>query len=219
MSKLSQAQIGTLADHRQLLQYVIGEEGFDPQGRRLLADAEAVIGSIIFLDQLQLAVPHIERVETFRAQGIPEAGIHASALFAATDALKAILAGNDPLPPPFPTPAPVAVEQQVLTKSLVQIKRSAEPKKPLSDPEECSLDDVWPPETRRDSLIDFYEGNRDTPPFHLAYGSPRKPPDILICTRCDGKVFHVAQGLHGDGYPYTAIRCKKCKWETVIQVG
>jgi len=68
-------------------------------------------------------------------------------------------------------------------------------------------------------LIDFYGGDRYVPPFHLGYGSPKKPPQIMICTRCDGKAFNVSQGFHGDQYPYTAIRCMKCKWEKVIQVG
>lgn len=224
MSKLSQTQIGSLADHRRLLQYVIGEEGFDPQGRRLLAETEAVIGSIIFLDQLQLAVPHIERVETFRAKGAHGDGIHASSLFAATDALKAILAGNDPLPPPFAPPAPIVAEEAVHVEASGKDEAAAPPQRtatdnPPLDRRGCSLNDVWPPETDTDSLIDFYKGDRHVPPFHLAYGPEKKAPEIMVCTRCDGKVFHVAQGDDAMELTYTAIRCKKCKWEMIIHSG
>jgi hypothetical protein len=219
-----------LSSHRSLLQYVIREAGYDPQVLRLLSECEAIIGSIIFLDQVQLAVPHIQRVEEFRAQGTHGDDIHASALFTATEALKALLAGNDPPPPAFTPPVPHAGQSEPLTKVLEQIKtaskpqsaapkHSAAPQTPASDPTDCSVDDVWPPETRVDSLIDFFGGDRYVSAFHLAYGSPKKPPEIFICTRCDGKAFNVAQGFHGDGYPYTAIRCMKCKWEKVIQVG
>lgn len=41
----------------------------------------------------------------------------------------------------------------------------------------------------------------------------RKPP-LLVCNRCDGESFQVANEEH-----LTVIRCVKCLWEAVIHDG
>lgn len=62
--------------------------------------------------------------------------------------------------------------------------------------------------------IDFFIKEKDDGLFHIGQSYEEDPASTVYCKKCGGNEFYVGTANH-----YTAIKCKKCRWEHCIHQG
>ena len=74
------------------------------------------------------------------------------------------------------------------------------------------IGEVYPESNEdQDNYLDWCNNGKE---FHIGQCYDKQPAKQIMCKKCGGNKFHVAQGSY-----YTAIRCSHCMWEMCIHDG